>query len=288
VTSADEELLAEWLLCWEEAQEQGRAVSAAELAGDRLDLVGELAWRIEVLRETAWLDAPLEFISSPEPASDGDAAGRARAGDWRGGVAAIEPHADPARTLGRGRLGSLLPLVLAGCGAVAVVAWLVLTRPVGPPASREAGGEPIAEAENAFFQARYDVADTLFTDVLLRNPHDRRARLSRGISRLKLGRFEDAVADFTAVLEHGVPDREPLRQRAQAHVYLRQYDAAIADLEWLLTLGPDTESVRQRLDALKAVRDAGRPGAGDPGREPGGDLGSPTDAVGPADGMRDL
>lgn len=43
MTAANEELLAEWLLCWEEAQEEGRAISAAELVGDRVDLVGELA-----------------------------------------------------------------------------------------------------------------------------------------------------------------------------------------------------------------------------------------------------
>jgi tetratricopeptide (TPR) repeat protein len=262
VTAANEELLAEWLLCWEEAHEQGRAVSAAELAGDRLDLLGELARRIEVLRETAWLDAPLDAAPSPRSSPDPEAAGRALASELRGpsGGAAIEPRFELARLPGRARPGSLLLLAVAGFGALAVAAWLVVGRPAGPGVSPEAEKELTAQAEAAFFEARYAEADDLLTSVLIRNPDDRRARTSRGISRLKLGRFEEAVVDFTAAVEGGPADREALRQRAEAYAYLRQYDAAIADLDHLLAIGPDSEPVRRRRDALKAVRDAQRPG----------------------------
>lgn len=262
MTAANEELLAEWLLCWEEAHEQGRAVSAAELAGDRGDLVGELARRIEVLREIAWLDAPLDAAPSPGPSRGGDVAGKSLVSDRRGpsGGAAIEPRFELARLPGRARPGSLLLLAVAGCGALAVAVWLVVGRPAGPGVSPEAGGELTARAEAAFFEARYAEADDLLTSVLIRNPDDRRARTSRGISRLKLGRFEEAVADFTAAVEGGPADREALRQRAEAYAYLRQYDAAIADLDHLLAIGHDSEPVRRRRDAIKAVRDAQRSG----------------------------
>ncbi len=211
-----------------------------------------------MLRATAWLDAPLEAAPSPGPSRGGDVAGKALASDRRGpsGGATIEPRFDLEGQSGRGRPSSLLLLAVAGCGALAVAAWLTAGRPAGPGVSPEAENELTARAEAAFFEARYAEADDLLTSVLIRNPDDRRARTSRGIGRLKLGRFEEAVADFTATLEAAPADREALRQRAEAHAYLRQYDAAIADLDHLLAIGPDSEPVRRRRDALKAVRDA--------------------------------
>jgi serine/threonine protein kinase len=60
VTNQDEELLAELLLRWEELHERGQDTPASELAKNRLDLVEELDRRIRVLKDTAWLDNPIE------------------------------------------------------------------------------------------------------------------------------------------------------------------------------------------------------------------------------------
>jgi tetratricopeptide (TPR) repeat protein len=60
VTNQDEELLAELLLRWEELHERGQDTPASALAKNRLDLVEELDRRIGVLKDTAWLDKPIE------------------------------------------------------------------------------------------------------------------------------------------------------------------------------------------------------------------------------------
>ncbi len=60
MSDGDEDLLADLLLGWEEAQERGRDVAAAELCRDCPHLACELANRIAALKETAWLDRPLE------------------------------------------------------------------------------------------------------------------------------------------------------------------------------------------------------------------------------------
>ena len=56
----DEDLLSEFLLQWEELQEQGQELSAADLCKDHPELVEELAERIHAIKSTAWLDKPLE------------------------------------------------------------------------------------------------------------------------------------------------------------------------------------------------------------------------------------
>lgn len=59
MTQRDQELLAEWLLLWEELHEKGQDTPATELAKERPDLVAELDRRISVIRSTSWLDRPL-------------------------------------------------------------------------------------------------------------------------------------------------------------------------------------------------------------------------------------
>ncbi len=54
-----EDVLAEALLAWEEGFEQGLDPTAAELCPDRPDLVDELAARIALLRQTAWMNQPI-------------------------------------------------------------------------------------------------------------------------------------------------------------------------------------------------------------------------------------
>ncbi len=60
MTNQDEELLAELLLRWEELHERGQDTPASELAKNRPDLVAELDRRISILKDTAWLDKPLD------------------------------------------------------------------------------------------------------------------------------------------------------------------------------------------------------------------------------------
>lgn len=58
----DEERLAELLIQWEEARDQGQEISITELCRDCPHLSGDLARRVECLQATSWMDNPLEEI----------------------------------------------------------------------------------------------------------------------------------------------------------------------------------------------------------------------------------
>ena len=60
MTDTDDALLADLLDKWETLHEAGSDVSAAELAGDYVDLIPELEKRIKALKATAWLNEPLD------------------------------------------------------------------------------------------------------------------------------------------------------------------------------------------------------------------------------------
>lgn len=66
----DEELLADLMIQWEEALEQGRDVSAADLSKDCPHLVGEISRRIEALRGTSWMDKPVDGNGNDPPPTD--------------------------------------------------------------------------------------------------------------------------------------------------------------------------------------------------------------------------
>lgn len=60
MTTEDEELLADLLLCWDELREQGQDVSSIELCQACPHLVDELERRIRALKASDWMDRPLE------------------------------------------------------------------------------------------------------------------------------------------------------------------------------------------------------------------------------------
>jgi formylglycine-generating enzyme required for sulfatase activity len=66
----DEELLADLLIQWEEALEEGRDVSAADLCNERPHLVEELSRRIEALRGTSWMDKPVDGNGNNPPPTE--------------------------------------------------------------------------------------------------------------------------------------------------------------------------------------------------------------------------
>lgn len=251
MTRQDEELLAEWLLCWEEAREQGRTLPAAELAGSRCDLAAELGRRIRILEETAWLDDPLDDGDLAGPIGDAGWLGR---GTWPRPSPPFANDQAPAAPLASGRrvTGATMAVAITTAVLASIALALFAIRAVEPSRERAAESEILAIARSDFFHARYPEAEAGFTMVLALAPHDHEARVSRGISRLKLGRLEAAVADFTAALERLPADREALRQRAQAFVYLKRYGDAISDLERLLATDGDAAAIRQQIEALRA------------------------------------
>ena len=255
----DEDLLDDLLLLWEERHESGIDTSASELAPDRPDLVPELDHRIQLLKASAWLDAPLE--SGQEDNESQFTATRSRVYP---SPQAVSPKtaARSGRHADRGRSGPPSPTAfwLSGIGAFAIGSLLVGLLPVALSKSTPQDGPTsslMARADADFFHARYADAEAGFSNVLDSSPGHYRALVSRGISRLKLGKLDAAVTDFTAALRVEPTDHEVLRQRAQANIYLQRYEDAVTDLELAAAASPDAEQIRLQLTSLRAARDGG-------------------------------
>lgn len=86
MVEADDELLAEWLLQWEELYERGQDTPASELAKARPDLIDALSQRIAVLKSAQWLDRGDDGDDPPPPEERGprsDAPPKLLAGRYR-------------------------------------------------------------------------------------------------------------------------------------------------------------------------------------------------------------
>jgi serine/threonine protein kinase/Tfp pilus assembly protein PilF len=62
---------------------------------------------------------------------------------------------------------------------------------------------------------------------------------ARGLARMKLGRFADAVEDYTRVLEHS-PDAEIFQHRGWAHFFADAWKLALRDFARAIELAPQT------------------------------------------------
>ena len=80
----DRELLAEFLLRWEELYDRGQDTPATDLAKDHPDLVPELARRIKALKTVSWITKPIpEPPVSPDAPTSIGATGRTLGGRYR-------------------------------------------------------------------------------------------------------------------------------------------------------------------------------------------------------------
>lgn len=88
MTDKDDELLADFLLQWEELRERGQDTPASVLCQDHPHLTDELARRIQALKVTSWMDNPLPT------------------GDDAPGISS--PTGEPRTLIGRYRLDNLI------------------------------------------------------------------------------------------------------------------------------------------------------------------------------------
>ncbi len=96
------------------------------------------------------------------------------------------------------------------------------------------------------FEREHLLAIKRFTQAYEKDPSLRDARLDRGIILYReLGRFDEAMADFDALLAQD-PDYGPaLLNRAMAAQEQGQYTEALADLETYLTLPSPGDEYRR-------------------------------------------
>lgn len=93
------------------------------------------------------------------------------------------------------------------------------------------------------FQREHDYAIRRFTQAYQFDPNFRQARLDRGIVLYReMGRLDEALADFDALLEEDPEYGPALLNRAMIAQERGQYEEALADLEAYLSLpGEDDE-----------------------------------------------
>lgn len=100
----------------------------------------------------------------------------------------------------------------------------------------------LGEADTALARRDYAVANSLYTDalvaVLASEEQTQAAYLGRGKARVGLGRAEEAVADFTAVLNRDATNRAALLGRADAYRMLDDYPLALLDLTAVIRQNP--------------------------------------------------
>jgi tetratricopeptide (TPR) repeat protein len=107
--------------------------------------------------------------------------------------------------------------------------------------------------QNSFLR-EHEAAVRRFTQAYDLDPTLRQARLDRGIIYYReLGRLDDALADFNALLEEDPNFGPALLNRSMVNQERGQYPQALADLKTFLTLpdeDPEYVAVAQRTAVL--------------------------------------
>ena len=121
-------------------------------------------------------------------------------------------------------LGSLVSL--AGCAGGTMVGSGGFTR----------SATPIAEYETADASASANLAS--LTDVVQRNPSDAGALNTRGAAYARIGRYQEAIADFNAALKIEPNMATALTNRALANRQIGRTDAALQDFNHAIEANP--------------------------------------------------
>ena len=86
---------------------------------------------------------------------------------------------------------------------------------------------------DAFQRAKFDNAVHFYT-IYIEDNKSPNAFFNRGLSYYKLGDFENAIADYSKVLEIELDDHEALYNRGLAYFEIGDFENAIADYEAVL------------------------------------------------------
>lgn len=89
-----------------------------------------------------------------------------------------------------------------------------------------------------FVGQNYDKSIGLFSEAIASDPEFQMAYKSRGAAHLRLGRIQDALADFNRVLELDPNSARAFHLRGLAHEKAGDYAKAIADLSKAIEINP--------------------------------------------------
>ena len=90
-----------------------------------------------------------------------------------------------------------------------------------------------------FVGRNYGKSLDLFSEAIAIDPEFKLAIKSRGATHLRLGNFEDAIADFDRVLELDPENARTFHLRGLAYEKAGDYEKAISDLNHAIELNPE-------------------------------------------------
>ena len=152
--------------------------------------------------------------------------------------------------------------------AAAVLALPVALSFAGEPSDQRESPEKMFQEGLSLFQNRnFDKAEKLFTRLMALRPNHVPTAYMRGACRLALGAYEEALADFDAVVKAAPAFAKGLAQRGRARLCLERYDDARKDLEEAVALDPSDPGWKSDLEQTKMLLRGSSefgPGAGFP------------------------
>ncbi len=94
-------------------------------------------------------------------------------------------------------------------------------------------------AMTQFVGQSYDKSIHLFSEAITFDPKFELAFMSRGAAYLRLGRIQEALADFNHVLELDPNNARAFHLRGLAHDKIGEYTKAVADLSKAIEINPE-------------------------------------------------
>lgn len=113
-------------------------------------------------------------------------------------------------------------------------------------------GDRLERAHDAYRRGELATADRLFTDVLEAAPRLSEVWYNRGIVRYDLGRYEEAVADFTAAIERDQTFVAAIFNRANAYFRLERFEDAYEGYRRVLEIEDDPDA-EHNIDVVEQI-----------------------------------
>lgn len=128
------------------------------------------------------------------------------------------------------------------------LSWLTRGRNDDPFAAQ------IREAEQHLEAAEYDEAIAIYSEVITQDPSHVLAHWSRGVTYFEAGAFEQAIGDYTWVIEQGETANAVIYLlRAEAYAANGQPEQATADYEVILASEADEALKAEAAAALQKL-----------------------------------
>ena len=144
---------------------------------------------------------------------------------------------------------------LAAAGLFSIASIALAKEKAGTPAKEKAGSgiSEYTKGNQLFESKQYEQAVADFTAVIQKEPNDPQNYDRRAWANRNLKNYDLAIADYTALIEKNPADAEHLVKRGATYTSMTQYEKAIADYQAALKLNPQDNDTFQRLQYVQGM-----------------------------------